>query len=97
VADAARLLHVRSELGYTDRPAQALAYEPEAVTAAEQRALTAEARLRASQLQRDAWRTFVELVGPELVALTVVLDRSLAADLRVLARQLDRITRKLSA
>jgi hypothetical protein len=93
----ARLLHRRSELGYTDRPDLALYQEPEAVSADEQRRLTAEARLRADEREREAWRRFREIVMPELAEVTRVLGNGLASDLRVLARQLERIDRKLSA
>jgi hypothetical protein len=91
-----RLLHRRSEHGYTDRPAQALTAEPEAVSAAEQRRLTTEARRRATEREREAWHRFRTIVVPELVALGGVLDRGLASDLRALARQLERIDRKLA-
>jgi hypothetical protein len=94
---AARFLHRRSELGYTDRPDLALWHEPEAVSADEQRRLTAQARLHAAEREREAWRRFEQIVMPELVELGHALDRALASDLRVLARQLERISRKLSA
>jgi hypothetical protein len=95
VTDAARLLHVRSELGYTDRPSRALPHEPEAVSAGEQRRLTADAHDRASEREREAWRHFREIVMPELAEVTRQLDRQLAHDLRAIARQFERIDRKL--
>jgi hypothetical protein len=95
MSDAARLLHRRSEHGYTDRPAQALTHEPEAVTAAEQRYLTDVAHRRAVDREREAWRRFREIIRPELVELTRQIDRQLAADVRVIVRQVERIDRKL--
>jgi hypothetical protein len=90
-----RFLHRRSELGYTDRPDLALPFEPEAVSSSEQRRLTAEARARATEREREAWHRFRQIVIPELVELNRALDRGLASDLRVLARQLERIEQKL--
>jgi hypothetical protein len=90
-----RLLHRRSELGYTDRPDLAMPHEPEAVSSSEQRRLTAEARARASEREREAWRRFRAIVLPELVELNAALDRGLTSDLRALARQLERIEQKL--
>jgi hypothetical protein len=90
-----RLLHRRSEHGYTDRLAQAMPHEPEAISALEQSHLTDDAHRRASQRELDAWRRFLEIVGPELVELSRALDRGLASDLRALGRQLERIDRKL--
>ena len=95
MTDTPRLLHRHSEHGYTDRPEQALNGEPEAVTAAEQRRLTADAKQRATDRERDAWHRFQSIVVPELATLNLALDRGHASDLRALARQLERIDRKL--
>jgi hypothetical protein len=97
VADAARLLHVRSELGYTDRPSRALPHEPEAVSSAEQRRLTAESWERAAEREREAWRRFREIMLPELALLGKALERNFASDLRALERQFERIERRLGA
>jgi hypothetical protein len=95
--DTARLLHVRSEMGYTDRPSRALPQEPEAVSSSEQRRLTCEAKTRATQREREAWYRFSAIVAPELLELNLALDRGLASDLRALARMMERIGRKLAA
>jgi hypothetical protein len=97
VTDAARLLHVRSELGYTDRPSRALPLEPEAVSSAEQRRLTDDSKRRATQREQDAYRRFIGVVVPELRELAVALDRSFSSDIRLLSRQVERIGRKLVA
>jgi hypothetical protein len=97
MSDAARLLHRRSELGYTNRAAQAMTAEPEAVSAREQAELTRQAHQRAGQRERDAWRRCRDVMLAELELARRELDRSLASDLRVIERQLERITRKVYA
>jgi hypothetical protein len=91
VTDAARLLHVRSELGYTDRPSRALPLEPEAVSAAEQRRLSLDARFRAEEREREAWARCLGIIRGALEDARRELDRGLAAELRGLERQLERI------
>ena len=55
--DGPRLLHKHSHLGYTDNAFQAMEDEPEAVSEAEQRRLTTEARSRyAEQHEEDVRR-----------------------------------------
>jgi hypothetical protein len=53
--DEPRLLHARSELGYTHVPALALRDEPEAVDEATQQAFTFAARRAREQRTREAW------------------------------------------
>jgi hypothetical protein len=54
--DRPRLLHKRSEHGYTDQPHAALPGEPEAIPAELQRAYSAEARQRHDHRLVDEWR-----------------------------------------
>jgi hypothetical protein len=56
VHDRPRLLHARSELGYTDRTQSALPGEPEAVSAEEQQRQTLQARRGEEQRRADAWK-----------------------------------------
>jgi hypothetical protein len=93
MTDPPRLLHRRSELGYTDRPAVALPNEPEAVSPEVQRGLTAQAALRARRADRASWLRARELLLAgiaELHRLPGTVD-----DRRVLARQVDRLEHKL--
>jgi len=92
-----RLLARRSELGYTDRPAQAMPHEPEAVPSDAQRRITDDARRRASQRELDAYRSFASIVFPALLELGRGLDRAYASDLRAVARQVERIGRRLDS
>jgi hypothetical protein len=97
VTDAARLLHVRSELGYTDRPAQALPEEPEAVSREWQLQITAQAARRAQDARRETWLTSRMRIRVELEQLEHVFGREVGSDLRVIRRQLDRIGQRLYA
>jgi hypothetical protein len=92
-----RLLARRSELGYTPRTAQALNGEPEAVSAGEQGELTRQAAHRADERERALWRNRRDVIAGQLEHAHRELDRSIASDLRVIERQLERITRKLRA
>ncbi len=53
--DPIRLLHFHSEHGYTDRPAQAMRGEPEAVPASYQRRLSEQAHRREQERLQSAW------------------------------------------
>jgi hypothetical protein len=54
--DPVRLLHTRSEHGYTSSALQAMPFEPEAVSADYQRELTQRAHNADRQRARNAWR-----------------------------------------
>jgi hypothetical protein len=84
--DPIRLLHRRSELGYTHLRPLALPDEPEAVSEAEQRELTRQARRRAERQLVELW----ERVHPLLAALVGELQvgdfgRAYTGELRSLA------------
>jgi hypothetical protein len=93
-----RLLALRSELGYTDRPDRALPEEPEAVSAAEQRELTAQAARAASERYRVEWeRRRIEIVVALDELQTLPFARELAPDLRLLQHQLGKLERRVLA
>jgi hypothetical protein len=95
--DRPRLLHVRSEYGYTDRAAAALPSEPEAVSADYQRHLTAAAPRRAAARDRDVWMPARDLLRAELALLRRHhFARDVASDLRVLERQVEKLDRRLA-
>jgi hypothetical protein len=87
-----RLLHERSEHGYTDQPYRAMRDEPEAVTEEEQRQLTMDAHLLARELIRQEWmmargsiqdgidflasRPYAKLIGDDLRQLRRDLERT---------------------
>lgn len=91
-----RLLHVRSEHGYTANLNDAMEHEPEAVSEAEQRYQTRQARRRATdrelhrfrELRRQLEQGFAELRG-------LRVDCDLDSDVRVMQRQLDKIGRRI--
>jgi hypothetical protein len=92
VVDRPRLLHRRSELGYTDRPARAMISEPEAVPADYQRQLTADAPRRAAARDREVWVASRDRIRVELALLARHrFGRDVSSDLRVLERLVDRL------
>lgn len=96
MTDRPRLLHQRSELGYTDRMQAALAQEPEAVDADYQRELTAAAPRRAQARDQEAWSASRERIRQELAVLGGHrFPRDVSSQLRVIGRQLDRVDRLL--
>jgi hypothetical protein len=54
--DEVRLLHRRSQVGYTSNPATAMPNEPEAISAADQQQLTELAHRRDRQRRLAAWQ-----------------------------------------
>lgn len=94
--EPARLLHARSEHGYTHEPALALRDEPEAVPEETQRELTAEAHRRAELRRRRDW----ERLGPRLWAIVVELEHALGrefgGEVRALARGAERLDRRIA-
>lgn len=65
-SDPVRLLHRRSEVGYTDRLAQALPNEPEAVSRHVQRELTERSHRDAGVRERIAWQASQGVLLDEL-------------------------------
>ena len=95
--DAPRLLHVRSELGYTDRVDLALVDEPEAVSPDYQSYLTREAARVRHDRDLEVWRSSRLIVADELDRLDATrFERDVSSDLRVLRRTLERIDRLLA-
>lgn len=94
--DPPRLLHRRSEVGYTEQPALALQNEPEAVPAHIQERQASEANQRDREAARAAWGHHRR----ELLALLGVVDAQpwasgLRADLRSIRSYIERIDRRL--
>jgi hypothetical protein len=91
-----RLLHGKSQFGYTDRLEEALPEEPEAVSSDEQRRLTHLATARAHELRLADWMIAKARLEEELDWLRHrPVGQEHASDLRVIQRQLDRIDRRL--
>jgi hypothetical protein len=93
--DEPRLLHARSELGYTADIHRALHDEPEAVPEGIQERLSREARRRDLARLRDAWRLRREAIESEVdafLALAAVPSpaRHRASSIVRLARSVDR-------
>jgi hypothetical protein len=96
--DRPRLLHRRSELGYTDESRNALPGEPEAVPADYQRELTAAASRRAAARDLEVWTSCRDRMRAELVLLRQHrFARDVTSELRVIERQLDRVDRLLAS
>jgi hypothetical protein len=89
-----RLLHRRSELGYTDRIATALAAEPEAVDADTQDELTRSAGMREHDRRRRTWAGVRGRLTDALDELGR-LGADVQEELRAMRRTLDRLERKL--
>jgi hypothetical protein len=95
-SEAVRLLH--KVLGYTSNPVEAMPSEPEAVPAEYQSELTQRAGLQLAQLHRRNWRDSRRRLEDELALLRQKgFPRELESDLRVIERQLERISRRLAA
>jgi hypothetical protein len=94
-ADNLRLLAARSEIGYTERLAEALPHEPEAVSADYQDAVThrvTQTRSNHRRVSYQQWRTKTEAGIDELLRLGVVKK----ADMRLIRRELERVDRLAS-
>jgi hypothetical protein len=96
--DRPRLLHARSEFGYTDRLRSALPEEPEAVPADYQRRLSRAASTRRRLRDREAWLACRDRIKVELQLLRGHRfdNREVATSLRVMQRQIERVDRLLS-
>lgn len=91
-----RLLHQRSECGYTAEPHQALSDEPEAVSEAEQRSLTRQAHRAKAARDRFALCSATAVIELELEALELArVEPNLSADIRAIRRTLDKMRRQL--
>jgi hypothetical protein len=96
-SDRPRLLHRRSEHGYTDRPRDALHGEPEAVPASYQRHLCEEARRGELEQRRRAWRRADERIGEALddFQAEVPTDPRLTSGVRAVRRASAAVGRRL--
>ena len=97
VTEPPRLLHARSQFGYTAHLAEALASEPEAVPAATQRALTSQATRRAEDRRRAVWQGSRARFWAELDYVSRTFGREAREELRALRRDLERLDRKLAS
>jgi hypothetical protein len=96
-ADPPRLLHRRSQYGYTDDASFALIAEPEAISAQAQREITESSHRARAEALVDEWvKARTRVVG--------ALDHfervgrppdSMRSDLRVIARVVERVDRDL--
>lgn len=83
-----RLLHIRSQHGYTSSMTEALQHEPEAVTEAEQRELTRRSRASVAQRERELIESAVERISSELSTLaTSASTRRISSHVRAMQRQ----------
>lgn len=98
MSDEPRLLHSRSELGYTSQPMEALEDEPEAVPVEYQRRLSDDALAASRDRQLDAVRELLDVLSPALDAIAALrLDRDLRSTLRAMQRQRDQLKRAADA
>jgi hypothetical protein len=83
------------QVGYVDAAAAGLRHEPQAVTAAEQRAMTEKARRGEERQRREVWRDARTQIVAGVDRFAAVADTQLRRDLRPIVRQVDRISRQL--
>ena len=94
--DALRLLHRRSEHGYTSDPSRGLTGAGEAVPPEFQEVVTARAHRAERDAQLDEWRERRARIQREIDWLiSQRFRRDVRSDLRALQRQLDRLDRRL--
>jgi hypothetical protein len=91
--DEPRLLHVRSELGYTPDTHHSLRDEPEAVSADEQRRQTQSARLRERRRRLEALVTLRDAL--EAFASIVATDRVVLREVHVIRRGVERVSQQI--
>jgi hypothetical protein len=95
VTDRPRLLHRRSELGYTDRVDQALTLEPEAVDEATQSRITRAAKTRDLDRRRTRWHECRTRLLRELAVARELFGTAASAETRAIGRAVDRLDRQL--
>ena len=96
MGDAPRLLHRRSEHGYTADPSRALLGAGEAVPVEAQHELTARVHRAARQAQLDEWERRKAAIQREIDWLySQRFQRDVRSQLRALQRQVDRLDRHL--
>jgi hypothetical protein len=94
-SDRPRLLHRRSQYGYTDRPGDALRGEPEAVPASYQRQLSERARRDQLELRQQAWRRADERIGSALDDFEDEAPADLNSGVRAVLRAGQAVSRRL--
>ncbi|MGZ4254808.1 MAG: hypothetical protein ACXVS6_22665 [Solirubrobacteraceae bacterium] len=95
--DQPRLLHRRSQRGYTSDPAYALFAEPEAVSRSDQERITLAAHRAAHAAQVAEWEQRRHNVEREIGWLySQRFQRDVSAQLRQLEKQLQRIDAKIA-
>jgi hypothetical protein len=96
--DEARLLHVRSELGYTSDQRSALVGEPEAVSALEQARQTQAAHARDRRRRADALVAMRSAVFGALDSFVDVVghDRAVLREVRVIRRGVEAVSRQIA-
>jgi hypothetical protein len=96
-ADLPRLLHRRSEHGYTDDLSRALYAEPEAVPRDVQDAMTAAAHRAEHEAIVAGWQVRRVAIEREINWLySQRLHRDVSSSLRALRRQLDRLDARIA-
>jgi len=94
--EPARLLHARSEHGYTHSTAEALPHEPEAVPADYQAELTRLAHVQAELRKRTVWHQHRRVMWQVFSFAEQAFGREVASELRALQRDLARLDRRLA-
>ena len=95
MVDEPRLLHRRSELGYTNRSVEAANGEPEAVSEDEQARITASAHRREAGDRHEQWLRIRRELEEHLDELRSTFGSLVANELRALRRELDRLDVRL--
>jgi len=90
-----RLLHQRSQFGYTASSAEAMTAEPEAVSADEQRRLTR--RAHNAEHARDVARAEAACDAIAAALDQLAAARTVESNVRAMRRQLAQLRRKLGA
>lgn len=91
-----RLLHARSEHGYTHTAAQALPGEPEAVSETYQAHLTRQAAHRGAERDLEALRAAAFALAEALNVLAALpLDARMTSHVRAMRRQLQQLDRRI--
>lgn len=94
---ALRLLHERSEHAYTSSTHEAMSEEPEAISAAEQRYLTRQARRAASVRELGRFEVASVQLRDALEELSRLrLDIDIASEVRALRRDAERLARRVA-
>lgn len=96
--DQPRLLHRKSQFGYTDDPSKAVFAEPEAVSREDQELLTTRAHRAAQQAQVAEWMVHRAEIERRIAWLySQRFQRDVSAQLRQLTKQLERLDQKIAS